>query len=274
MLKEFTLEGKTALITGGGTGIGKGIALVFAEAGADVAIASRNMNNLKPAAEEIQKRHGRRVVTIQTDVTDSAQADAMVAKATDELGRVDILINNAGYEVIGVTVPLPGPSLPDFIVGESKVRMSDENWHKIVNTNLSGPFYTCRAVAPQMMERRNGKIINIASNNSVLAEPYGAPYASSKAALKMLTRVLANEWGPYNVNVNCIAPGTFITEMMPKDYQDPEKHQEMVEGIPLKRLTDIRDLGLLALYLACPASDWMTGQFMNLDGGEMAIYNW
>ena len=124
-----------------------------------------------------------------------------------------------------------------------------------------------------MLERRYGKIINIASTNAVMAYPYGAPYQTSKAGLKMFTKVLAMEWAAFNITVNAILPGWFVTEMTRSGFDNPEVHHHRVEGLPMKRLTSNRDLGLLALYLASPASDWMTGQAIALDGGETALYN-
>ena len=196
MIKEFGLEGSTALVTGGGRGIGRAIALVLAEAGADVAVASRTLAQLEETAGEIRDL-GRRSVAIQADVADSAQVDEMVARATEALGRIDILVNNAGIGKGGPVAPLPDPP-PGAPAHETPTGMSDETWRSVLETNLSSAFYACRAVAPQMLERRKGKIINVASTNAVLAYPYGAPYQSSKAAMKSLTRVLAGEWAPYN----------------------------------------------------------------------------
>ena len=128
-----------------------------------------------------------------------------------------------------------------------------------------------RAVGPQMIERRSGKVINVASTSANLAFPYEAAYAPSKAAVQMLTKVLALEWGAYNVNVNAISPGWFRTEMTEPGFRDPAIAESRIASLPLGRLTDVRDLGLLAVYLASPASDWMTGQVIVLDGGESAI---
>jgi NAD(P)-dependent dehydrogenase (short-subunit alcohol dehydrogenase family) len=277
MLEEFSLEGKRALITGGSTGLGRAMGLVFAEAGADVALCARTVENLQAAAEEINQ-HGRKVVTIPTDVSDSAAVDAMVAKATEELGGIDILVNNAGTGGGGPVAALPEPPGPEVSTGYSNPReysasLADDTWHRVMETNLSGPFYACRAVGLQMMQRRYGKVINIASTNAVLAYPYAAPYQTSKAGLKMFTKVLAMEWAQFNINVNCILPGWFVTEMTRQGFDDPKIRQQREEGLPLKRLTSNRDLGLLALYLASPASDWMTGQVIALDGGETALYN-
>ena len=153
------------------------------------------------------------------------------------------------------------------------IGLSNEVWDTVMNTNLSSVFYACRAVGPQMMAVRQGKVINIASTNAVMAYPFGAPYQTSKAGMKMLTKVLSMEWAAYNINVNCILPGWFITEMTRTGFDDPEIHQRRVNGLPLGRLTDTRDLGLLAVYLSSPASDWMTGQCIALDGGETAMFN-
>ena len=277
MLEEFSLAGKRALITGGSTGLGRAMGLVFSEAGADVALAARTVENLKAAASEIEK-NGHKVVTIPTDVSDSASVDAMVTQATAELGGIDVLVNNAGAATGGPVAALPEPPAPEFSSGysnpaEYSSSLPDNEWHAVMETNLSGPFYACRAVGPQMMDQRYGKVINIASTNAVLAYPYGAPYQTSKAGLKMLTKVLAMEWAQFNVNVNCIMPGWFVTEMTRMGFDDPEWRRQREEGLPLKRLTSNRDLGLLALYLASPASDWMTGQVIALDGGETAPFN-
>ena len=282
MLKEFTLEGKTALVTGGSAGIGKAIALVYAEAGADVAIAARNFDKLEQAAEEVRGL-GHKVVPIQADVSDRQQCESMVATATQELGRIDILVNNAGGSGGGAPV-VPLPDLPDRPeLGfknprDHTVGMTDDQWQKTLDVNMNGTFYCSRAVAPQMLERRSGKIINISSTNAVCAYPFSAAYQSAKAGLKMLTKVLSNEWAPYNVNVNCIAPGWFVTEATAPYFEDPSPElkgwvEAQVAWLPLRRLTETRDLGLLAFYLACPASDWMTGQYICLDGGETGAFN-
>ena len=278
MAKEFSLEGKRALVTGGSTGLGLAISLVFAEAGADVALAARTVANLDAAAEEI-RQHGRKVVTIPTDVSDREAVDAMVATATAELGGVDILVNNAGRGGGGGPVAaMPEAPGPEFHGGYNNPSnysspFTDENWESTFQTNLSGPFYACRAVGTQMMERRYGKVINVASTNAVMAYPFSSAYQSSKAGLKMLTKVLAMEWAQFGINVNTIMPGWFVTEMTRSSFDVPEVYRHRVEGLPMKRLTSNRDLGLLALYLASPASDWMTGQSIALDGGETAIYN-
>ncbi len=271
MLTEFSLEGKTALVTGGSRGIGRAIALVMAEAGADVAVAARTLSRVEETAHEIE-RLGRRSVALQVDVSDSQQVDRMVKHATQALGRVDILVNNAGIGKGGPVVGDPDSSETDA-PPETQDVMSDGTWHEVLETNLSSAFYCCRAVAPQMLERRRGKVINVSSTTAILAYADGAAYQVSKAGMKMLTKVLANEWAKYNVNVNAIGPGWFLTDMTQTGFDDPDWYEQTVSSLPLGRLTDLRDLGLLAVYLASPASDWMTGQILFLDGGETALYN-
>ena len=254
MLKEFSLSGSTALVTGGGRGIGRAIALTLAEAGADVAISARTLSQVEQVAEEIQALN-RRSLALQVDVTDPLSVDQMVAHTTNQLGRIDILVNNAG------------------IWGTSSVAsFGNDTWQRTIETNLSGPFYCCRAVASQMLERRSGRIINVSSTAGSMAAVGGAAYTSSKAALNMLTKVLALEWAPYNVGVNSIGPGWFETGMTKTSLETPEKRAEVESIIPMRRLTSLRDLGLLAVYLASPASNWMTGQVIHLDGGETAAF--
>ena len=278
MLKEFTLENKTALITGGSAGIGKAIALVYAEAGADVAITARGLDRLEEAADEIRKL-GHKVVAIQADVSDRQQVDDLVAKATAELGRIDVLVNNVGsgggaFPVAPLPDPPTRPQLGFRNPRDWTVGMSDEVWHTVLNRNMGSTFFCCRAVVPAMLERRSGKVINIGSTNGTMAYPYNAAYQSAKAGLKIMTKVMAAEWGRYNVNVNVIQPGWYVTEATRPAFENPEMAdwaKEQTAWLPLRRLTDTRDLGLLALYLGCSASDWMTGQVISLDGGETLI---
>ena len=278
MLREFSLEGKRALVTGGSSGIGRAIALVLAEAGADVAVAARTVKNVEAAANEIRGL-GRRSVAIQCDVSDSDQVNAMVATATEGLGGVDILVNSAGMGGdSGPIASLPEPPPTELLAhynnpSDYATPLTDDAWHTVMDTNLASVFYVCRAVGPQIMERRRGKIINVSSASGILAYPFGAPYQTSKAGLNMLTKVLAMEWGTYNINVNGILLGWFVTPMTQEEFDIPEIRRKRTEGLPIKRLTDTRDLGLLAVYLASPASDWMTGQCIALDGGESVVLN-
>ena len=270
MLPDFSLAGKTALITGGGRGIGRAMALVFAEAGAEVAVTARSARQVEAVAAEIEAGGGTALALV-CDVADSAQVDRTVMEATERLGKIDVLVNNAGQVTVGPTVPVPDPPENVDWHWPADQRMSDADFRRIISTNLEGAFYMARAVAPQMIERRSGKVINVASTSANLAFPYEAAYGSSKAAVQMLTKVLALEWAAYNINVNAISPGWFRTEMTEPGFRDPAIAELRIATLPLGRLTDVRDLGLLAVYLASPASDWMTGQVIVLDGGESAI---
>lgn len=254
MLKEFSLSGKTALVTGGGRGIGRTIAITLAEAGADVAVVARTLSQVESVSTEI-KNMGKRSLALQIDVSDSQAVDQMVDRVTTEFGQVDILVNNAG---ISMAIPL--------------ISTDDDSWHRMLDTNVSGPFYCCRAVAKQMISRQSGKIINISSTSGKMATVGGAAYNSSKAALNMLTKVLALELAPHNVGVNAIGPGWFETDMSSPLLETKEQRAEVESKIPLGRLSDLRDLGVLTVYLSCQASDWMTGQVIYLDGGETASH--
>ena len=248
-MKEFSLEGKKALITGGGRGIGRAIALTMSEAGADVAVTARTVSQVESVAAEINSM-GKRSIALPADVSDPVSVREMVDRVNAEFGEIDILINNAGISANA----FPDPS------GEIA-------WHQVMETNLSGPFYCCRAVAEGMKARRSGRVINISSISGALSTGGSVAYNSSKAALNMMTKVLAMEWAPYNVTVNAIGPGWFETDMSKNSLKTPEQR-----AVPMRRLTDLRDLGLLAVYLASPASRWMTGQVIYMDGGETAAF--
>ena len=164
MLNDFSLDGKNALVTGGGSSLGKEIALVLAEAGADVAVVARRLTRIGETADAIRSL-GKRAVAIQADVSDSKQVDDMVSEATSDLGRIDILVNNAGIKTkVGPVVSLP--EAEGYSIQSD--RMDDATWHEVLNINLSGSMYVCRAVAPQTLERRSGKIINISSTDAIL----------------------------------------------------------------------------------------------------------
>ena len=270
MLPELSLEGKTAIVTGAGRGIGREIALVLAEAGADLVVAARTTTEIESTAADV-RAIGRQAVAVTADVSKSSDVDALVDRALEHLGKVDIMVNNAGQLHRLAAVPFPDLTLqPPRVSRPSDSRTTDEEWRQIMDTNVSGVFYCCRAVAPHMMERRYGKIINISSNNATMAFPLVAAYNVSKAAVNMLTRVLALEWADYNICVNAIGPGDYDTDMTRASWTDPVLRQRHLEGIPLHREGPFRDLGLLAVYLASSASDYMTGQTVYMDGGLTA----
>lgn len=264
------LKGRVAIVTGGGRGIGRAIALALAEQGADVVVTARTATEINAVAEEVRAL-GRRALAIPTDVARSADVDAMVARTLKEFGKVDVLVNNAGQVLHMPVAPFPDVTLkPPRTDRETITGMSDEEWRRILDANLSSAFYCCRAVGPHMMSRRYGKVINITSNNGKQAYPLVAAYNASKAGMNMLTRVLALEWAPYGICVNAIGPGEFHTAMTAPGWADPVAHQRHLDNIPLRREGDLEDIGAMAAYFAGPESDYVTGQVIYIDGGLTA----
>jgi len=270
VIKEYSLEGKVALVTGAGRGIGRAISVVFAECGASLVCVSRTVEQIEETAHEIQKL-GCRALAVPADVTSSDQVEAMVKKALSEFGTIDILVNNAGANVPKPIVPLPDFKILNWeAVPNYDSPMSDDEWHRVLDTNLTGAFYCCRAVGPHMIERRQGKVINITSAQAQKGDVVALPYNVSKAGLVMLTRSLAVEWARYNIKVNAIGPGFLHTTLSHRRFSDEKLKRSTLRQIPLGRFGEPRDVGLLAVYLASPASDYMTGQVIYLDGGVLA----
>jgi NAD(P)-dependent dehydrogenase (short-subunit alcohol dehydrogenase family) len=231
---------------------------------------ARTAAELRQTATEVEAL-GHRVQVHPADVCDSAQVDAVVEQAVKTFGRLDILINNAGVALYGVTVPLPGqhPQYPR-VDRDSSQRFSDEDWLRTLSVNLTGAFYCCRAVAPHMIAQGGGKIVNISSNASIQAYPYAAAYNTSKAGLNMLTRVLALEWAPYKITVNAVAPGFVLTRMSAHRWAVPEVAQERLNRVPLGRLPQVEEIAAAVLYLVGPSGDYVTGQIIHVDGGLTA----
>lgn len=270
VIPELSLDGKTAVVTGAGRGIGETIALVLAEAGADVVVSSRTLSEVEETADRI-KAMGRQALAIRTDVTSSEEVDAMVAKALETFGKIDIQVNNAGQIIKLPMVPYPDEILkPQQVNRVADTPLTDEEWQRIIDVNLTGVFYCCRAVGPHMLERRYGKLINVSSVYGSVADPLVSAYNASKAGVSMLTRVLALEWAKYGVCVNAIGPGSYRTPMNYSRWDDPEVRKQMESVIPMGRGGNLRDLGILAVYLASSATDYMTGQIVYIDGGRTA----
>lgn len=247
---EFSLAGKTALITGAGRGIGTGIAEVFSEAGATVIVNALTDKHLTPFAQALQAKSGQTVVALPGDVTTIEGVAALVARAMTVTGQIDILVNNLGDSI---RRPL--------------VELSDAEVETILALNLMSTIHCCRVVGKHMVERRQGKIVNISSFGALKGQAGNSLYAAAKAALGGLTRSPALEWVLYGISVNAVAPGIF---------PDPatigaEAYAATVESaktrIPLGRVGRLREVGLAALYLASSASDYMVGQTLPLDGG-------
>lgn len=252
-LERFTLTGKRALVTGGSKGIGAEAAIVLAQAGADVAIAGRDHEGLQTTAAQIEAA-GRRCVMIEADMRTTDGPLHAAQAALDAFGVVDILVNNAGIARIA---PILDSSLAD--------------WEETIAVNLRAPYLLAQALAPKMIEQKRGKIINVSSQAGVVAIEGHASYAASKGGLNMLTKVMALEWGPYNIQVNAVAPTVILTPMGTQVWGDPAKAAPMLAKIPLRRFGQPVEVADLILFLASSASDLITGETILIDGGYTAI---
>jgi NAD(P)-dependent dehydrogenase (short-subunit alcohol dehydrogenase family) len=243
----FRLDGKCALVTGARQGIGRTIAAALARAGADVAITSRTAGELDATVEEV-RAHGRRAAPLGLDLTDAGDVDATIARSVDELGRLDIVVNNAG-----VTARAPA------------IELTNDEWNTVIATNLTGTFLMCRAAA-RVMHETGGRIINLSSTFARVPAPNRAAYAASKAGVEQLTRVLAQEWAP-SITVNAIAPTTVVTETRADLFSDRGVREARTAEIPMGRLSTADDLVGAVLLLAGAAGGFITGQTLVVDGG-------
>jgi NAD(P)-dependent dehydrogenase (short-subunit alcohol dehydrogenase family) len=253
VLDLFRLDGRRALVTGGAKGLGRVIATALAEAGAEVAIASRTLAACQAAAQEIGAATGRRTVAFAADVAQAAEVEHLAEAVESALGPIDILVNNAGINIRGAA-------------GE----LSEAEWDAVIATNLKAPFWCARVFGLGMRKRGWGRVINLGSILSVVAIPGRAPYASSKAGVLNLTRVLALEWAATGVTVNAICPGPFATEMNQQLLSDPVKYQAFVEKIPLGRWGELHEIAGAAVFLASDAASFVTGSALFVDGGWTA----
>jgi NAD(P)-dependent dehydrogenase (short-subunit alcohol dehydrogenase family) len=248
----FSLEGKTAVVTGGTSGIGRAIAIGLAEAGADVVATGRRRQQVEEAATEIEA-HGRKSLRQASDVNDRASLEKLLAATLEKFGKVDILVNCAG--IIKRT--------PTLDVGE-------EEWANILNTNLTGTLRASQVFGRHMIERGQGRIINIASLNSFVALTEVAAYAASKAGVASLTRSLAVEWSKRGVTVNAIAPGVFRTDINAKLLDSTARGQELLLRTPMGRFGRTEELVGAAIYLASDSASFVTGEVLVVDGGFLA----
>jgi NAD(P)-dependent dehydrogenase (short-subunit alcohol dehydrogenase family) len=247
------LEGKVAIVTGASRGLGRGIALGLARHGADVVVTSRKLAPNQEVAEAI-KAMGRRSLAISVDLQKVEEIPGLVAKTVAEFGKIDILVNNAG------TSP----------INKGALEVEEWAWDKIFNTNLKGLFFCSQAVARQMMPRKRGKIINIASAAGQSGSPLLAPYGASKAAVIQLTRTLALEWAAYGINVNAIGPATFEVGVSEPVLKNKELAEAIIAKTPLGRIGKVEDLIGAVILFASEASDYITGQTLFVDGGWLA----
>jgi len=253
------LDEKAAIITGGGRGIGAAICLALANKGADIAVADMDFPSAEAVAQQVRSL-GRKGTAIQTDVSDSKEVEKMVDSTLQEFGKIDILVNNAGI--------LKPPSLI--------VDLKEEDWDQVIDINAKGVFLCCKIVARHMIDRKQGRIINIASRAAKIGEQYNCAYCASKAAVIAITQTLALELAPYRINVNAICPGMIGTKLMEVGIAEraslfglsPEAIQEnLIEEIPLGRVGEPMDVAKVVLVLVSEYTDYMTGQAINVTGG-------
>jgi NAD(P)-dependent dehydrogenase (short-subunit alcohol dehydrogenase family) len=252
-MNRFSLEGKVALVTGAGRGIGKALALGLAQDGADLVCLSRTESEVAATAAACREL-GRRAMAVTADITRKEQVEAAVAAALDQMGRIDILVNNAGMNIRTPALDLP-----------------EKDWDTVVDTNLKGPFLVAQTVGQHMCRAGGGRIINIASVGGGVALRTGVAYGSSKAGLIHMTRVLALEWAKFGVTVNAIGPWYFKTSLTEKVLADPQYLAEILARTPLKRVGELEELVGPVVFLASDASSYVTGQCLYVDGG-MTIY--
>ena len=248
---KFDLSGKVAIVTGGGRGIGRAIALGLAGSGASVAVCSRTEKEVKGVGEEIRQLGGKALAVV-TDLTINEQLEQLVKATVEEFGRIDILVNNAARSFL-----------------RSLLDLREDGWDKVFNTNVKAVWLLSRAVARKMMERKSGKIINITTVGAEKAEPGMAPYSCSKAALKMLTRCMAREWAQYGIQVNAVGPGLTRTDFSKPIWSNPEVAKHVAAAIPMGRLAEPEEIVGSVLFLASDAAHFITGHSLYVDGGTL-----
>ncbi len=250
MLEKLSLDGKTIVVTGGGTGLGREMALACARAGANMVLAGRRTGPIEEVAEEV-RRLGQRSLAVSTDVSDSSQVENLAQRTLAEFGKVDVLFNNAGHV--------------DNVRSRPIWEITDEEWMAGIGVALSGAFYCSRAVAKQMADRGQGKIINVSSGFGVRAARDGYLYTCPKGGIMQLTRTLAFSLARYGVTCNGIIPGFFQT-------QATEEIQDFLpkgEFVPIGRVGRPEEIGPVAVFLASAASDYMNGEFFTTDSGGL-----
>jgi len=250
ILEKFSLKGRSGIVTGGGTGLGKGITTALVQAGAEVAIVGRRLEVLEKTAGELGQQNGK-VIPIKADVSDLSDIKKIVERSLEVFGKIDFLFNNAGT-----------------IRRAPCEEHSEGDWDIVLQTNLKGPFFLAQAVARTMIARKlKGKIINTSSLISVIGGKNIVSYSASKGGISQITKSMANEWAKYGIRVNAIGPGYFITDVTQPLVDDKERYAGITARIPLGRWGKPEDLGGVAVFLASDASDYLTGQIIFVDGG-------
>ena len=250
----FDIKGQTAIVTGASSGLGVTFAETLAERGVNLIIGARRYEKLVKVAEDISSKYNIKVVPVQTDVSQEEQVINIVKTAIEKFGSIEILVNNAGTASLSPSVD-----------------MNLEEWKKVIDVNLTGVFLCARTVAREMIKKKYGKIVNIASIYGAVGDIFPtAPYYASKGAVINLTRALAIEWAPYKINVNAIAPGFFPSEMTETVFRDEKTLKYILSRTPIGRTGEPLDLKAALTYLASPASNYVTGQTLFVDGGWTA----
>ena len=252
-LPYFDLTGKVAIITGGATGIGRGIAEGLAEAGADIVLAARRLEECEKACEEIKERTGAKTLPLRCDITKTDEIDILVDDVIKAFDHIDVLVNNSG--IGGSEKPI--------------LKMTEEDWDRVTDTNLKGVFSISRAVAAKMVERgEGGKIINVVSIGSLIGWPNMSAYCASKGGCLQLTKVMALEWVRHNIQVNAILPGYFETPINKAFFSTDAGKKTIKNSIPMRRVGNIKEMKGVAILLASQASSVMTGSAVVVDGGH------
>jgi NAD(P)-dependent dehydrogenase (short-subunit alcohol dehydrogenase family) len=247
----FDLKDKTAIVTGGGRGIGRAIALGLAGAGASVAVCGRTQKDIDSVADEIRNKGGK-ALAVATDLTNNEQLENLARATVKEFGRIDILVNNAARSFL-----------------RSLLDLREDGWDKVFDTNVKAVWLLSRAVARTMIEQKSGRIINITTVGAEKAEVGMAAYGCSKAALKMLTRCMAREWASYGINVNAVGPGLTRTDFSKPIWSNPDIAKHVTAMIPKGRIAEPQDIVSSVLFLASDAADYITGQTIYVDGGTL-----
>ena len=250
MLDIFRLDGKVAWITGGNKGLGLAMAHALASVGADIVLTGRTPGAGAAAAKQVSDKHGRRCIGIDGDVTDAAQIRAIVDQATSELGHIDVLVTAAGINI-----------------RKNSLEMSPQEFREIVDISLTGAFIASQAALPGMLERGWGRIIHVASMLGLVGLSERPAYTAAKGAMIQLARTQALEFATRGVTVNALCPGPFPTEINRPLLADPRKYQAMAERIPMARWGEMNELDGAIIFLASPASSYMTGATLVVDGG-------
>lgn len=252
-IKQFDLSGKVAIITGGSKGLGLAMAAGLASAGAQIMIVNRNAEEGKAAAEGLSEEYGIKAISFAADITDEARTEAMAKTAMDTFGRIDILINSAGINIRG--------GIDD---------LTQDDFNKVMSINVNGIWLCCKAVTPYMKQQKRGSIINLASTLGLVGLANRTPYTASKGAVVQMTRALGLELASFNINVNAICPGPFLTEMNIPIADSEEAKKFIVGATAVGRWGQLKEIQGAAIFLASDAATYMVGSMLTVDGGWTA----